>query len=77
MNTTQLKACFQSDNFRLRLHAALRNTAINKHGVAHIKNRKGSNILAVRYDRIKGFSFLSKTGDELKTQVLDLLKMVA
>ena len=76
MNNTQLNACFQSLNFLARLYGALRNVAINRHGVAHIIGKKGHALIAVRYCRITGFSFIDRTGNDISAQFLNMMKKV-
>lgn len=61
MNKSALTTAFTSLNFKARMLPAMRKTAILGHSVAHVVNRKGDAILAVRYCRNNGFTYTSKT----------------
>lgn len=69
MNKTALKACFQSDNFRLRLHGAMLSAA-KKGFSAYVKNAKGENFIRVEHIRHNhkrpqdqtGFRYTDKRG---------------
>lgn len=69
MNISTLRACFQSANFRMRLHGALISSA-KKGYPAYVKNRKGENFIRVEhicYDGgdpfvPTGFTFTDKQG---------------
>ena len=74
MNSTALKAAYTSLNFRCRLHSALVKTARLKHSTAHVPNRKGDSILAVRWDRVKGFTITDKKGNNVTKPVFNLLR---
>ena len=75
MNTQALKAAFNSLSFSARIYTAIVKTARLGHTVAHVHNRKGQPVLAVRYTRAHGFSFTDKSGKEHKTTVLAMLKV--
>ena len=65
MNIATLRACFQSDNFRLRLHGAMVSAAKKKFP-AYVKNRDGKPFIRVEHfrpcDKRSGFQFIDSNG---------------
>lgn len=76
MNQTAIKAMLNSANTYARLYAAFRKTAILGHSVAHIPNSKGHVFMAVRWDRIKGFTITDKQGHNITRLVFNELRAV-
>lgn len=74
MNTTALTAFLLSVTNSIALYKAIRDTAIKGHSVAHVCNRRGHAILAVRYIRGIGFKFTDKNNCDITSSVLFLLK---
>lgn len=76
MNITALKSAMKSENFRLRVHAALLRTAKLKKEQAFIKNRKGKATIKVVYNRLTGFSFFTMTDKNITDIFLTQLRAV-
>ena len=74
MNITALTAFLLSVTNSAALYRAIRNTAIKGHSVAHVCNRHGHTVLAVRYIRGVGFEFTDKNSRDITDSVLSLLK---
>lgn len=74
MNRTSIKSAFSSLSFRCRLYRAVVNVARYKHSVAHINNRDGKPIIAVRYNVNNGFTFLDKLGNDITELMLSNMK---
>ena len=76
MNVTALTTAFTSIQFGINMHRAMVNTAKLGHSVAHVNNRKGAPVLAVRYSRSKGFTYTSKTRNIPTTEINHHLRAV-
>jgi len=74
MNKSALTTAFTSLSFRARILPAMRKTAILGHSVAHVVNRKGEPVLAVRYSAFKGFTYTSKTRNIPATEINNHLR---
>ena len=75
MNSTALTTAFTSFRFSIAVFKAMTNVAKWGHTTAHVNNRKGHAVLAVRYNKVTGFQFLNARGVCMTEQVLDLLKV--
>ncbi len=77
MNKSALKAAFQSLTFRARIYRAMVDVARRGYSVQHVNNRKGRACLAVRWDRMTGFSFTACNGKQLPVKsVYKLLRAI-
>lgn len=76
MNQTAIKAALSTIKQQKRLYAALRLTAIGKHKRPLVKlfNRYGYAFMAVRWDRIKGFTITDKQGHNITRLVFNELR---
>lgn len=74
MNQTAIKAMLNSANTYARLYAAFRKTAILGHSVAHLYNRKGQGMLAIRHSKFKGFIITDKQGRDVTRLVKNVLR---
>ncbi len=74
MNKTALKAALSSLTFSAHLYRAMVNTAKRGYTVDHVNNRRGHACLAVRWDRLEGFTFTNKNGKVLDNK--DVFKLL-
>ena len=70
MNKTALAAAMNCPRFSVAMYKALHATARRGHSVAHVCNRKGVPVIAVRYDVKNGFSFRDRSGTILDKQTI-------
>lgn len=70
MNKSALKASFTSVSFSIGMYKAMVNTAKKGYSVEHVVNRKGQACIAVRYNKLTGFTFTDKKGLIIPTKLI-------
>lgn len=78
MNISALRMAYAlSYTFQVRLAAALQRVTRFGHSVAHVRNRQGRAVLAVRYSKASGFEFRNAHNRVLpKSEVFKILREV-